>query len=218
MEPHNSFMSSHKDQIVLSSRQASMIMASMVIVALFIFITGYFLGKRTAIHEFSSNITQNALHDQIDYLLTTQSLQSSQDEDIQSIENEETTITKIEPSIEGESVKKLVTVAVEENRDELTISSVDQSLEKDRQYACLIGFGTKSAANSFVARLKKHHIPVILKTVVSKTASGKTRTWFQARTLTYDSAKELQDIVQKVKRLEHIRDHDIEIVHLKSDN
>ena len=95
-------------------------------------------------------------------------------------------------------------------------SSIDvESSVKDSQYACLIGFGTKNAANSFVTRLKKHHVPVILKTVISKTASGKARTWYQAITPTYDSASELQEVVNKVKRLEHIRDNDIKIVHVK---
>jgi hypothetical protein len=212
-------MSSHKDQIVLSRRQASMIMASMVIVSLFIFITGYFLGKRTVIHDFSSNVTQSALHDQIDYLLTTQSLQSSKDDEtslddeqeLQEAQSREESIqlpTKIDAIKHDTSYNSPI---VQNTKKEITSDDV----KNGSQYACLIGFGTKPAANAFVARLKKHNIPVILKTVISKTASGKTRTWFQAITPTYDSAQELQDVVNKVKRLEHIRDNDIKIVHVK---
>lgn len=224
MEPRNSYMSSHKDQIILTQRQASMIMASMIIVSLFIFITGYFLGKRTVINDFSSQVTQTALHDQIDYLLTSQSLQSSKDDDVSLQENQEpdevphvhvanqasvsSEKIQIDSDLSSSAVKNS---EIASHKDAVT-KNVSQS---DRQYACLIGFGTKTAANAFVARLKKHHISVILKTVISKTASGKTRTWFQAITPTYDSAKELQDVVNKVKRLEHIRDNDITFVHVK---
>lgn len=216
MEPHNSFMSSHKDQIVLSRRQASMIMASMVIVSLFIFITGYFLGKRTVIQDFSSNVTQSALHDQIDYLLTTQSLQSSKDDeasldDEQELQEAESREEVIQLPTKIDAPKHEIPAIQDIKKEE----AIHDDVKSGSQYACLIGFGTKPAANAFVARLKKHHVPVILKTVISKTASGKTRTWFQAITPTYDSAQELQDVVNKVKRLEHIRDNDIKIVHVK---
>lgn len=220
MEPHNSFMSSHKDQIVLSRRQASMIMASMVIVSLFIFITGYFLGKRTVIQDFSSNVTQSALHDQIDYLLTTQSLQSSKDDETSLDDEQELQ----EPESAQESMQLPTRIDApkhETSHNSSTVQDVNKEeainddAKSSSQYACLIGFGTKPAANAFVARLKKHNVPVILKTVISKTASGKARTWFQAITPTYDSAQELQAVVNKVKRLEHIRDNDIKIVHVK---
>lgn len=225
MEPRNSYMSSHKDQIILTQRQASMIMASMIIVSLFIFITGYFLGKRTVINDFSSQVTQTALHDQIDYLLTSQSLQSSKDDDVSLQENQEPDeVPHVhvvnQASISSEKIQidsDLSSSAVKNSEiaSHKKDAVITNALQSDRQYACLIGFGTKTAANAFVARLKKHHISVILKTVISKTASGKTRTWFQAITPTYDSAKELQDVVNKVKRLEHIRDNDITFVHVK---
>jgi len=222
MEPYNSFTQSPKDQIIFSKRQASMFMASMVIFCLFIFIIGYFLGKRTAINDFSSDVTQNSLHDQIDYLLTTQSLQSSQQEDLaldQSDSDEDNSVNKNDiPSlnIPVEVVEQSQNIApsiVSEQKNKIV--DLADNLTKDSQYACLIGFGTKTAANAFVARLKKHNVPVILKTIISKTAAGKSRTWYQAVTPTYDSAEQLQEIVQKVKRLEHIRDKDIKIVHVK---
>lgn len=224
MEPRNSYMSSHKDQIILTQRQASMIMASMIIVSLFIFITGYFLGKRTVINDFSSQITQTALHDQIDYLLTSQSLQSSKDDDISLQDNQEhDELITLDVAPQAHDISEAIQTPANPSSPRMKNSEITPSedtviidvSQSDRQYACLIGFGTKTAANAFVARLKKHHISVILKTIISKTSSGKTRTWFQAITPTYDSAKELQDVVNKVKRLEHIRDNDITFVHVK---
>ena len=225
MERFNSFSS---DQIILTKRQASMVMASMLLFCLFVFIAGYFLGKRTLIDDFSATTTKESLHDQIDLLLTTQSLQSSQegqavseDEPLlveeKSLQDEITVADQemVIPEIiteERESQKQIKKEETIKSEDNVVVNSPDV---KKSQHAQLIGFGTKKAAQAFVARLKKHDIPVILKTMMSKTASGKQRTWYQAITPTYDSLKELQDQIVKIKRLEHIRDKDIRVVHTK---
>ncbi|MDP3787730.1 MAG: hypothetical protein Q8Q60_00250 [Candidatus Chromulinivorax sp.] len=235
MERFNSFSS---DQIIITKRQLSMIMASMLLFCLFVFIVGFFLGKRTVIDDFSSKVTKESLHDQIDFLLTTQSLESSQ-ENMATIEAEpeiETLSAIVIADTQQAPVSAIVTAdrntkdlqtqlvatasytsrpenfPVLDNRSSITESVVDN---KQPQYAQLIGFGTKQAAQAFVTRLKKHHVPVVLKTIISKTASGKQRTWYQAITPTYESAKELQDQVSKIKRLEHIRGNDIKIVYVK---
>lgn len=241
MERFNSFSS---DQIILTKRQASMIMASMLLFCLFVFIVGFFLGKRTTIDDFSSKVTKEALHDQIDFLLTTQSLESSQES---SFEKVATGGAVIEAEPLADKQLAIMTANVQAITAPATISATKQepvmitsddhfskpqefptfenkpstqeltvvSNVKNPQYAQLIGFGTKQAAQAFVTRLKKHHVPVILKTMISKTASGKQRTWYQAITPTYESAQELQDQVSKIKRLEHIRGNDIKTVYVK---
>ena len=231
MERFNSFSS---DQIIVTKRQASMFMASMLLFCLFVFSVGFFLGKRTHIDDFSSKVTKEALHDQIDFLLTTQSLQSSeesfsggndliqpgierQSQDLHTIIKADTanqvvfTADRQEKNIRPENFPVLEDKKISDNQ--VGISS-DSDIKKP-QYAQLIGFGTKQAAQAFVTRLKKHNVPVILKTMMSKTAAGKQKTWYQAITPTYDTAQELQDQVSKIKRLEHIRGNDIKTVYVK---
>lgn len=221
------FNSSSSDQIVLTKRQASMIMASMLLFCLFVFIIGFFLGKRTVIDDFSTKVTKEALHDQIDFLLTTQSLESSQEDGIATeaesienlaIENQESIMPAI---FSQERISQTRMTTTNDNSSKVYITSLEQPAIKEfkmiegPQYAQLIGFGTKKAAQTFVSRLKKHDVPVILKTMMSKTAAGKQKTWYQAITPTYNSAEELQSQIAKIKRLEHIRDKDIKIVHAK---
>ncbi len=221
MERFNSFTS---DQIVLTKRQASMTMASILLFCLFVFIVGFFLGKRSSIDEFSQKVSNDSLHDQIDFLLTTQSLQTSAtEEELGSFDNvpqefsarsfdepfERAIITQLQET----PVSAIVTPQPELN-DVLVSKDAQDSPVAQPQYAQLIGFGTKKAAQMFVARLKKYNVPVILKTVISKTAAGKERVWYQAITPTYQSAQELQGQIAKVKRLEHIRDKDIKIVYV----
>lgn len=238
MERFNSFSS---DQIVITKRQLSMAMASILLFCLFVFMVGFFLGKRTVIDDFSSKVTKETLHDQIDFLLTTQSLASAQ---------EQNAVIEAEPEIEQSPA--IIASAPVQNAAGATMSAApqekviyDQIISPDvsmarpdnfpviearasshqkseaiievnkPQYAQLIGFGTKQAAQAFVARLKKHNVPVILKTIMSKTASGKQRTWYQAITPTYESSKELQEQIAKIKKLEHIRGSDIKIMNAK---
>jgi hypothetical protein len=231
MERFNSFSS---DQIILTKRQASMIMASMLLFCLFV---GFFLGKRTMIDDFSSKVTKEALHDQIDFLLTTQSFESSQEgaaiiEAEPIVEKQDAVIIADKPEVIApaifaqERVSQTHQVIANDNYfsrpqdfpvldDRPSISNQVTSDAKNPQYAQLIGFGTKQAAQAFVTRLKKHHVSVILKTMISKTAAGKQRTWYQAITPTYESTEELQAEVTKIKRLEHIRGSDIKIVYVK---
>ncbi len=221
MERFNSFTS---DQIMMNKRQVSIIMASMLLFCLFVFIVGFFLGKRSAIEDFSDKVTHHALHDQIDFLLTTQSLESSKSNDEVQGDN---IIQDIAETSQDISPKVLITAA----KDSINVMPIAQEpvveyfeqkettaiaqFDNKPQYAQLIGFGTKKAAQAFVARLHKHQIPVVLKTVMSKTASGKQRVWYQAITPTYQSTQELQEQVTKIKRLEHIRDADIKIITVK---
>ena len=230
MERFNSFSS---DQIIVTKRQASMVMASMLLFCLFVFIVGFFLGKRTHIDDFSSKVTKEALHDQIDFLLTTQSLQSSEesagaDDMIQATIEAES--QEPHAMVKPDVAKSLIFTADRQEKNvrpenfpvledkkvsEVQVSASHAVDTKKPQYAQLIGFGTKQAAQAFVTRLKKHNVPVILKTMMSKTAAGKQKTWYQAITPTYDTAQELQDQVSKIKRLEHIRGNDIKTVYVK---
>lgn len=228
MERFNSFSS---DQIILTKRQASMFMASMLLFCLFVFILGFFLGKRTVIDDFSANVSKEALHDQIDFLLTTQSFESSQEDGLPGNEvdfqnNNDVHISfdaMQQDDIKAPSQEKAFHTPVASSSHEnnlaqlaaVTLSATQIEGAKTRQYAQLIGFGTKQAAQAFVARLKKNNVPVVLKTMMSKTAAGKERTWYQAITPTYESEEELHAHVAKIKRLEHIRDKDIKIIFLK---
>jgi hypothetical protein len=229
MERFNSFSS---DQIILTKRHVSMIMASMLLLCLFAFIVGFFLGKRSVIDDFSSQVTHTALHDQIDFLLTTQTLQNSQEntptqepdalELTSQIAEENVENTPHFPAIEipenFAQEKLLQYPPVEPVKTTSIVETKAVDIPEDqakKHYAQLIGFGTKKAALAFVARLKKHDVQVILKTVISKTATGKTKTWYQAITPTYNSYQELKIYIAKIQRLEHIRDKDIKIMYVK---
>lgn len=210
------FDSSSSDKIILTKRQISMIMAGILIFSTFIFIVGFFLGKRTVIEDYSQKVTQESLHDQIDFLLTTQSLESSQDlaEEIKK-EAVDTIISNImEDIVIDQDLLENDTKKTDSDKKVIVEKPIAQSYQGP-QYAQLIGFCTKKSAQSFVNRLKKHNIDVILHVMSSKTGSGKQKNWYQIVTPRYESHEALEKQIAKIKRLEHIRDQDIKIVPVK---
>jgi organic radical activating enzyme len=81
-------------------------------------------------------------------------------------------------------------------------------------YAKLVGFGTQKAAISFAERLKKQGINVQIKTNISKTAQGKKRIWYQAITPEYSSMQALDQDINKIVKIEHIKKQDVQIIQL----
>lgn len=220
----------HKDQIIMTKRQVSMLMASMLLFCLFVFIIGFFFGKHAVIDTFSQTISQESLHDQIDFLLTTQSLSTSQQQDASITDMPENfasaTVSKLENvendtnllSVQDADLKITVTDGDQQAHTQpvmLPVKTIDVVDGSTFWYAQLIGFSTKKAAQAFVNKLQKHQINLILKTMISKTAGGKQKVWYQAVTQSFNSKDQVAQLVKKVQKIEKIHDKDIKIVMVK---
>jgi hypothetical protein len=102
-------------------------------------------------------------------------------------------------------------------KNQLNSTNKDLSVVADTQelgtyYAALAGFGKKASALSMIQRLKKYKIDLELKTKISKSASGKgTRTWYQVVTKKYSTRDDLDQVIDKIVSLEHIKRKDIKI-------
>ncbi|MEX0672168.1 MAG: SPOR domain-containing protein [Candidatus Babeliales bacterium] len=78
---------------------------------------------------------------------------------------------------------------------------------QDNYTAQLVGYGTQKKALAFIERLKKSGIETILKTRVSTTAKGKKITWYQVTTQPYTDRHKLQSLIDRIVKLEHIRNY-----------
>lgn len=202
-------MISERDMIFVTKKQASITAALLAVLCLLIFVLGYFFGKQSVLDGFGQRAVQESLNDQVDYLLTMQSFADKT--------KSETTDSTVDlekqddaTSVSDQDQQSVQVQNKQEFRKEVQKSKTNS---KKSYHAILVGFGTKSAAISFVNRLKKHGISVEIKQRVGKTASGKTkRTWYQVVTKSYDSKDRLQTIVNKIKKLERIKDSDIKII------
>jgi hypothetical protein len=196
--------------IYLSKKQASVTAAILVVLALLLFVGGYFWGKQSVIDGFTQKTSQESFNDQVDYLLTMQSFAAKNGGVLPELDTEKETKTE-------ELLQSLA--SVQEVHDSVKSSSKPVEVAPSKatkaytHYATLAGFSKKASAEQLAQRLKKHNISVEVKTKTSKSASGKSRrTWYQVITKSYESVQEVQQIVDKILTFENIKRSDIKIV------
>lgn len=196
-----------RDRISLSTRQASWILSCFVCMCFFIFIAGYFKGKKLCTRALCTNIAQESFADKVSssvYSLYDASHDSGEDSD---------------NNVSSEASQPLLSLTDSTQMDNGEIPSVNNnsilleghsSVEKKSYYAQLIGFGTQRAAELFVQKLHKNNIMVQVKKRTSTTARGKRVLWYQVVTDIYSNRDQLTALVQSIQKIERL--HDIRIV------
>jgi len=205
-----------KKGIFLTNRHVSWALSFFIISSFFVFISGYFLGKKKAVEKFYNKIDQDSLADHIYYSVCSiyDADKSSKQESTEDPSND---LELAKDSLaEGDSAKKTVdaqNVAIEEKNNktqppqkEVVID--DCKASNDNFYAELIGFGTLRAANKFSEKLKKQGFSVVVKKRISRTARKKRITWYQVITEKFDNKSDLMafvDIIKDKERLKGVR-------------
>ena len=216
---------SEKDYLYITRKQGTLFGAGILVICLFIFIIGYFLGKKSVMDEFAKKISKDSFVDQVEYAFATQALRQADNDQDDDEENEDVVAFDTENESVSQSAvvqnkleEKLIPLVQSENsKNSDVVSSKDVPLEsKSFCYAKLVGFGTQKAAISFAQRLKQQNINVQIKTNISKTAQGKKRIWYQAITPEYSSIAELEQDINKIVKFEHIRKQDVQIIQIPS--
>ena len=208
-------MISERDIVYITKKQASVITAMLSVLCMLIFVGGYFWGKQSVLSGFGQKVAQDSAQDRVDYLMTMQSFMEKTKQDTAPVESGvdqgvKTSVGQVAQETELIAAPLEVAKNVMEQQKK---PAQNKAITTKKYHAILIGFGTRAAAMSFVNRLKNQGISVEIKPRVSKSASGKvTRTWYQVVTKSYDSKDELMSIVNKIKKLERIKDHDIKII------
>lgn len=186
--------------LFIPSRQLSFIIAGLLFFSFFIFMTGYFLGKKNVVEQFSEQIKQEAFTDQVYASVVAQMTE------INLPENQTGLIA--EADIENSST----TVEIVHNddiphADEIHFDDVDHKelLESTQYYAQLIGFGTEKAAYLFVKKLAEKGIETEVKKRTSKTAKGRISYWYQVVTINHADKDALIALVDRITKEENIK-------------
>lgn len=169
-----------KNGIVLSERELSQVFVVLLVGALFIFLAGYFVGKKRMCEELSLG-DEVRFADKIQHALTnlanhTSEFSDSSDSDSDNEESEE-----------------------ESAEDNEGVPPKGHEVGPAKAYAQLCGFGSSSAANDYVERLKKRGITARVSERISRSARGKTVKWYQVLTETMGRC-ELESLVQNIKQ------------------
>ena len=115
----------------------------------------------------------------------------------------------------GEDVEKDEEVDNQENETAAQANDTEVTPEmglemKTQHYAQLAGFSSLKNAEAFVVRLNKKQIPVLIKERVSRTAKGRSVTWYQVVTEPYEDQDALNSVVDILKKEEKL--HDVRIM------
>ena len=108
-------------------------------------------------------------------------------------------LTETEPKEKAEkNFDKIIAKPQEDKKD---VKQVDDSM-----YSAQLVGGTYKAMNQFRQRLQKHGIAVLVKRRVGKRKDGRQIIWHQAITEQFDNKTDLENLIQKIKRLERLKD------------
>jgi hypothetical protein len=182
-----------KNNLVVSPRQLSFVVAGNIILLFTTFIFGYFWGQKYAAEQFIDKIHHESFTDQI-----SSSLLALQEANYRE-EIEESVSTQKEDAVDNKEM--------DQNKVTISASDTDDlNASINYYYAQLIGFGTLQAANRFVNRLQQKNIPVEVKKRVSKTSRGKKIIWYQVVTKKYNDKFVLEKLVEILKKDEKLKD------------
>lgn len=206
-----------KSGVFLTGRHMSWLVSSLIMVCFFVFISGYFLGKKKAVEKFYHKIKQDSFADHIYYSMC--SMYDKQDEQLGQGGGTEMSSTSVELADAGSTVQAPATapqehdVAPLEDGGKKACVVADNGVlpeievkERCQYYAELIGFGTERAARKFADKLLKNNVTVSVKRRRSKTARGRVITWYQVVTGTFDDKDDLIALVDDVSVRERLKD------------
>lgn len=186
---------SNNQGLFIPNRQLSAIVAVCLLLCFVIFMTGYFLGKKKVVEQFTHQVQQEAFADQVyaSVIATSADIQSSP---------QELLVTHADDAMNNpsESINQDIVVLQETHAEKVA------QQKNERYYAQLIGFGTEKAAQLFVKKLAAKGIETEMKKRTSKTAKGQTSYWYQVVTTAYDDKNELSALVDKLAKEENIKD------------
>lgn len=193
-------------RFALNQRQLSLLIAGLLAFTFFIFISGYFLGKKRAAEEFSYKADQESLADQIYSSMCVLYDAKDENEDVEENEQEN------ENPETSEVLEKK-----EENLPEAENSVTAQEFTGPKYFAALAGFSATTLADGkkMLNRLKASGFEVQMVERTSKTAKGQSHAWHQIITAPYINKEELKQIVGQIAKLEHIKEKNISIQEMR---
>lgn len=199
---------SRNDGLFVPNRQLSLIVAGLLFLAFSIFMTGYFLGKKNVVEQFSEKIQQEAFADQV-YTSVLAATQDSEQKSVNNLLVTDADIVDIASEIPAQSSSQNINEEIVVAKNTEIENTTSQDASTARYYAQLIGFGTEKAAQLFVNKLAAKGIETEIKKRTSKTVKGRASYWYQVVTAAYSNKNDLVVLVDKIAKEENIKDASI---------
>ncbi|BDC34560.1 hypothetical protein Noda2021_05180 [Candidatus Dependentiae bacterium Noda2021] len=191
----SSFSDRVNNGLIIEPRQASALIAGGILVTFLVFISGFFLGQKKALTEFSHKVDQESLADQIYSSLCV----------LYDVKSEDT--NDEQETVASDSIQTLSSEGNQESAPlEVAETSEQEPQPTKHYYAKLSGFGTQKAALAFQKRLSEKDICVEIKKIQSRTKKGRLVTWYQAITPMFTDELAFLGVIERIKAYERIKD------------
>jgi cell division septation protein DedD len=210
---HESCVCDGKQGVFLNNRHMSWALSIILLLNFFVFMTGYFLGKKQAVDQLNYKIDQESLTDHVYSSMYALYDTKAQPESSDTIEPEDE-VAEADLAIEEPAVEQAVDITAQvQVSDEIPENTAEvTSIQNNghEYYAQLVGFSSEKAAQQFVKKLAQRDITAHIKQRPSKTAKGRIVHWYQVITESFTKKEELLKLVENIKRRENL--HDVRII------
>jgi hypothetical protein len=204
-----------KQGLFLSNRHISWALSIILLLNFFLFMSGYFLGKKQAIDHISYKIDQESLTDYVSssiYALYDSKAPNASSDNTEP--GDEIEVAEVETPAEEAVLDQAIDVAAQVKTDENASEEISEVISEQKDgheyYAQLVGFSSQQAAQQFVKKLALRDITAHIKQRPSKTAKGRTVYWYQVITESFTNKAELLKLVETIKYREKL--HDVRII------
>lgn len=207
-----------KQGVFFNNRHMSWALSVLLLLNFFVFMSGYFLGKKKIIEQLNYKIDQESLTDHVyssmyalyDSKVPPASSDSDNAEpgDDENPENDSAAVE--EPALEFTAAEVVSPVKPVELATTGATQAVTPKANEREYFAQLVGFSSERTAQQFVQKLAQRDITAHIKQRSSKTAKGRTVYWYQVITETFTKKDDLVKLVDNIKRRENL--HDVRII------
>lgn len=175
-------------------------MAGIIVMGIFIFIAGYFWGKKSFTEDIMNDVMQESLADQVYSSLYYADTPSPSVEQ-QDIEEEQ--------EIQADDLMDELALPEEKNNDSNSSVTVSEPL-CNKYVVELISFSSHKAAQAFVEKTARHYNWIfIIKERKSITKKGKTILWYQVISEPFALIEEAQKFAKEASQKLHISGYQV---------
>jgi cell division septation protein DedD len=174
-----------KSGLHLEKKQLNRTLALLIISGIALFISGYFWGQHSATEQVLNAVERDSFADQIYYSMCSANEPRDEEEEDEGQEDQS------EPAEEAEGEQK---------------SATQEKAQPKKTYAAAIaGFGAQKTADRYAQKLKARGFPVHVAQRTSRSARGRTVSWYQVVTDPFTDRQEGERVVAQIRSQENIR-------------
>lgn len=200
-------------EIQLTQQHMSHIIALLLVMLFFIFMSGYYWGKKTALEHFTTQLENDSLADKVSYAFCSL-YDSPEGEETESQTQEAGNLAQTAtndkpitaPIVAQQEAAQTAQIPVHVNASANISKDAKADTHIHEYIAQLAGFGAQRTARSYAQMLNKKGFDVKIVERKSTTARGKQTFWYQVITPAFTDKDKLLEMIDSIKKVSPLKD------------